>query len=236
VVDLVVPNVNVPLVLPNGMINQVWFRFLEGLFNSVGGSTGGGTVVSGTIILWPGTGVPTGGYLQCDGSAVSRTTYATLFALFGTTFGPGNGSTTFNLPDLRGRVPMGTSSSYTLGTNGGDEEVNLTVGQLPPHNHTLTDPGHGHAVTDPGHTHGVTDPGHSHLAPEANVLVTLGAAPGGVSGGVTGNSTTGVTVNNATTGVTVANSPTGVSIADTGSGDPVSLLQPYLALKFYVKT
>ena len=59
----------------------------------------------GMIKPFAGTTVPTG-YLLCDGSAVSRTTYADLFAAIGTTYGSGDGSTTFNLPDLTNRVPM----------------------------------------------------------------------------------------------------------------------------------
>jgi microcystin-dependent protein len=94
--------------------------------------------------------------LLCDGSAVSRSTYATLFGVIGTTFGAGDGSSTFNVnvPDLRGRAPIGEgtasgggSSNRTLGTKGGAEEVSLTSStQLPSHNHTLNDPGHIHGV------------------------------------------------------------------------------------------
>jgi microcystin-dependent protein len=56
-------------------------------------------------------------WLLCDGTAVSRTTYADLFALIGTTYGTGNGSTTFNLPDLRGRVPIGAGNDGTAANN-----------------------------------------------------------------------------------------------------------------------
>ena len=73
------------------------------------------------------TGAPNG-WLICDGSAVSRTTYATLFAVIGTTYGTGDGSTTFNLPDLQGRVAIGAGSgtgltSRTLGATGGSESL-----------------------------------------------------------------------------------------------------------------
>lgn len=63
------------------------------------------------------------GWYLCDGSAVSRTTHASLFSVIGTTYGPGNGSTTFNLPDFRGRFPMGVSGSHALATTGGAETV-----------------------------------------------------------------------------------------------------------------
>lgn len=83
-----------------------------------------------------GGGFPTG-WLLCDGSAISRTTFATLFAAIGTTFGAGNGTTTFNVPDLRGRVPVGVdgaagrlSANDALGQSGGEETHALLYGEL----------------------------------------------------------------------------------------------------------
>ena len=66
----------------------------------------------GSISLFAGTTAPNG-WLICDGSAVSRTTYANLFSVIGTTYGSGNGSTTFNIPNLKGKVPVGLDSSDT---------------------------------------------------------------------------------------------------------------------------
>jgi microcystin-dependent protein len=66
------------------------------------------------------------GWYLCDGTAKSRTTFVSLFSVIGTTFGAGDGSTTFNLPDLRGRVPLGVGGSHGLGTTGGAETVDLT--------------------------------------------------------------------------------------------------------------
>lgn len=71
----------------------------------------------GGIIMYGGSTIPTG-WLLCDGSAVSRTAYALLFAAIGTSFGAGDGSTTFNLPDLRDRFPLGVSTK-SLGQTGG---------------------------------------------------------------------------------------------------------------------
>lgn len=71
---------------------------------------------AGVIIPFAGTSVPSG-YLLCNGAAVSRTTYASLFAAIGTLYGAGDGSTTFNLPDARDRVLQGASSTYAVGTS-----------------------------------------------------------------------------------------------------------------------
>lgn len=82
---------------------------------------------AGAIVSYGGSTAPTG-WLLCDGSAVSRTTYSKLFSIIGTTFGSGDGSTTFTLPDLRGRFPLGVdgtagriSSNDALGNSGGSE-------------------------------------------------------------------------------------------------------------------
>lgn len=72
----------------------------------------------GLVIPYAGTSAPSG-YLLCDGSAVSRTTYAALFAVISTTYGVGDGSTTFNIPDLRQRFPLGKSAAGTGSTLGG---------------------------------------------------------------------------------------------------------------------
>ncbi len=80
----------------------------------------------------------------CDGAAISRATYATLFARLGITWGPGNGTTTFNLPDRRGRVTIcaGTGvelTPRTIGETGGEEAHVLTVPELPVHQHNYSD-------------------------------------------------------------------------------------------------
>ncbi len=103
------------------------------------------------------------GWLLCYGQAVSRTTYAALFAEIGVTYGAGDGSTTFNVPDKRGRasagadnmggVAAGRLTGYALGSTGG-EQTHLLIGtEIPSHNHSASDAGHTHA--DAGHNHTV---------------------------------------------------------------------------------
>lgn len=77
---------------------------------------------SGMLMMWA-TGTAPTGWLLCNGSAVSRTTYATLFGVIGTTFGSGDGSTTFNLPDLRNKMPIGAGSTYSVASTGGSADA-----------------------------------------------------------------------------------------------------------------
>ena len=114
----------------------------------------------GVVVPFAGSSSPAGWQL-CYGQAISRTTYAGLFATVGTTYGSGDGSTTFNVPDLRGRVVAGeddmggTAASRltaggsgitgtTLGASGGTETHTLTSAQMPSHTHTQD--AHSHAV------------------------------------------------------------------------------------------
>ena len=89
----------------------------------------------GTVITFAGTVVPTG-YLLCDGSAVSRSAYAALFAAISDNYGVGNGSTTFNLPNLVEKFILGTATTSSVGSTAGSASITLNANQLPAHTHS----------------------------------------------------------------------------------------------------
>lgn len=135
----------------------------------------GGGMPTGSMVDFAGATAP-GGFLLCNGGAVSRTTYADLFAIIGTTYGVGNGTTTFNLPDLRGRVAaapdnMGGSSANRIVNAAGDilggamgaELHTLTEAQLPVVSKTTSTAGN-HTHTYKGRRNGLG----SELASETN--------------------------------------------------------------------
>ena len=141
------------------------------------------TVLTGSLLMWPTASAPSG-YLACDGTAVSRSTYAALFAVVSTTFGVGDGTTTFNLPNYTNRMPYGT----TVGTTGGSADAVVVS-----HTHTAT-------VTDPGHNHSYTPNYYS-----AYITGGSGNAAALQTSGTTGTATTGISVSNSTTGVSGTN-------------------------------
>lgn len=162
-------------------------------------------IQTGTISMWPTTSAPSG-YLLCAGAAVSRSTYAALFALIGTTFGSGDGSTTFNLPNYTNRFPYGT----TLGATGGSADAIVVS--------------HTHSASS---SSSVSDPGHFHYS-GGN-----GAPNGGGAGSALTNS--GNSPNNtlsASTGISVS---TSTSITSAGSSGTNANLPPYLGINFIIK-
>lgn len=207
------------------------------------------TIVNGFIVgeirIWTNSSLPSG-FLWCDGSAVSRTVdYDDLFATIGTTFGIGDGSTTFNLPDLRGRVPVGKDdmdntvgtgggaanrvtsggsgiTGTTLGAVGGAQTVTLTTTEMPTHTHSVTDPGHAH--TETGHTHNLLDVssggGSGNFISPTGTVATSYTAKGSMV-----QSTT-ITINSNTTGITNQNA---------GSGGAHNNMQPSLVCNYIIR-
>jgi microcystin-dependent protein len=142
---------------------------------------------SGAMSMFGGSVVPTG-FLECNGAAVSRTTYAALLAAIGTTFGVGDGSTTFNVPDMRGYFARGwdhgrgIDAARALGSTQADDNLS--------HNHTAS-------VTDPGHVHLMTNQGSQ----------SANSTGGGV--GTHNGADSSFNTNSATTGITVTNTASG---------------------------
>jgi microcystin-dependent protein len=198
-------------------------------------SSGGGLVMpTGAMLEYGGSSAPTG-WLLCNGAAVSRSTYAALFAVLGTAYGAGDGSTTFNVPNKVDRVGVGAGSSYARGAAGG--AVSVTTSSAGSHNHTGAVTGTAISTAQmPSHTHGVNDPGHNHSY--STPAVIAGFVEGG-SGAWT-QYTTGTT----------STSGTGISINYEGSNQAhdhgiytdgththsVSTIQPYLASNYIIKT
>ena len=125
----------------------------------------------GTAIMWP-TGTPPDGYLECDGSAISRTTYSNLFTVISDDYGNGDGSTTFNLPDTRGKFTRGWANSST---NDPDRASRTNRGDSTTGDHVGTN--QSHEMTSHTHT--------------ANATIVAGAGPGASSPGSSGTITSG---------------------------------------------
>ncbi len=194
----------------------------------------------GTILPWSNSTLPSG-YLNCDGTAVSRSTYSALFAIIGTDYGVGNGSSTFNLPDLQDKVPLGVSSSNAVASSGGAATVTptgtITIGAITPAgsisgstvNHTLSTS----EIASHAHVIPIGNPSDSSVQ-NTNIFNSQtnfgydirkkfdSESAGG--GGSHSHSLSATFSGNAVT-------PTGST-----SINPVSTLQPFVALKIMNKT
>jgi microcystin-dependent protein len=136
-----VPNLGDPLLVAFDNRQQMWAVFANAT----------PAVPTGSITQFAGAVAPTG-WLICDGTPISRTTYAALFAVVASVYGAGDGTTTFNLPDLRGRMPVGKNAATfaTLGATGGEETHQLITAEMPAHTHVFTGTAmgtHSHADT-----------------------------------------------------------------------------------------
>lgn len=174
---------------------------------TVGQIAGGTTVPIGAVIdYWGAT--PPSGFLFAAGQAVSRSTYAALFAIIGTAAGAGDGSTTFNLPDYRGRVSAGREAMATPGTTRLDTLASSTLGATGgAQTHTLT------TAELASHTHAVTDPTHSHSG--SSLSVDSGTR-------IASSTSSSLYIQSSTT----SNSATGITVANAGGGGAHNNVQP----------
>ncbi|CAF1681145.1 unnamed protein product [Adineta ricciae] len=200
-------------------------------------------VLTGEIKLYAGINKPPYPWLLCDGAAVSRIEYQRLFAVIGTQYGAGDYVTTFNVPDFRGRVPIGVDQ-YELrvkqvtetGFSGGAAVHTLTIAQLPPHQHTA-----GSLVTSTAgdHTHSIYDPGHNHGGSTGSA--PMGTGPWGMRGNGHGSDQNSHTHTIYTGQTNIIINSAGAhnhmirgNTSSVGNGGSFSLLQPYQSIHYII--
>ncbi len=201
-------------------------------------------MVAGLIRMYAGSVAPEG-YLMCDGSAVSRDQYSGLFDVIGTTFGVGDGATTFNLPDLTGKVPMGTSQAYALASSGGSETVALA--DIPAHIHTVPTHGHENTIlaTTPSLSHTIsTQPAFNYNRPNATATRYNARAGQGSRTAYKGTSSVNATLStqvgvsdHAATACTMSGAISDASAMETettGVGDAHNNMQPYVTMNYII--
>ena len=200
------------------LINAVPASKLTGALPAIDGSnlTGIEGTATGTIVSWSSSSIPTG-FLECDGSNVSRSTYSALFAVVGTTYGSGDGSSTFGLPNMQDNVAVGKSNNKALASTGGANTVassgsvsgstanaTLSTAQLASHSH-------GSGFFNPNNA---SNAGMSNMGGGAN-------APAGNA------------INTSSTGSGSAHSH---NMSANFSGSATSVVQPYLTVIYIIKT
>jgi microcystin-dependent protein len=244
------PNESFPLALvttASGTINGSIVDLRDKIIDRVTPSTipSQDLIPSGVGMEYFGSTLPSG-WLWQNGAFYEPSTYPTLFAAIGYTWGQ-DGSK-FKVPDRRGRTSIGAGqgsglTNRTLGQLVGEESTTLTVNQIPNHGHSVNDPGHSHGVNDPGHSHGVNDPGHSHIV-RVNRNDGSGHNIADSNGGnefiFTGNreavtATTGISIFASGVGLGIFGSSSGISINNQGGGGSHSNIQPSLVCNHIIK-
>ena len=198
------------------------------------------------------------GCVLCDGRAVGRTdpVYTALYAAIGTTYGAGDGSTTFNVPDIRGRVMVGAGTAGTgltaraLNAKFGEEAHVITLAEMAGHDHGTWTGGmnqnnpHAHSIYDPGHAHSISDPGHAHTyysggSHAVNVYNGSGAAWTAAGTSAVGDAAagTGIGIYGAGTGIGIYNTDINHShqIPAQGSNAAHNNMQPSIGINCFVK-
>jgi len=166
-------------------------------------------IATATIMPWSSSSVPSG-FLECNGANVSRSTYSDLFAVIGTTYGAGDGSSTFGLPDLQDNIPVGKSGTKSLASTGGANTVastgnvagstanaTLSTAQLASHNHGVQ---------------GAVFTGNNNVKPATNLEISVSTSNTGSGQGHSHN------------------------MSATFTGDATSVIQPYLTIIYIIKT
>ncbi|MEL7604234.1 MAG: tail fiber protein [Bacillota bacterium] len=182
--------------------------------------------ITGEMTLWPGGTAPQG-WLLCDGSPVSRTDYAALFAVIGTTYGGGDGSATFNIPNLKGRAVVGQNTAdtsfNTLGVTGGEKAHILTASEMPVHSHTLT--------VGSGGAHA-----HSIRWYNGEYISLSGSGSGDSSSGYRTGYSSGTVYHSATLAASAGAHTHTASASNAGGGSGHNNMPPYIVLNYIIKT
>lgn len=194
----------------------------------------------GSIIAYAGSSIPSR-FLECNGAEISRTAYADLFRIIGTTYGSGNGSTTFNLPNLSGKAPLGVSGSHAIGSAGGSASHSLLSAETPSHTHTIPQHTHGNNIQASGYLY------HNVTQPEFQYTRGVYDSELAMSGSVDITSTTSAMMTSKKD-LTVADHPAtactvtgGVTdcpafnTESTGSGTAHNNMMPYLAVTYLIE-
>lgn len=196
----------------------------------------------GEIYMFAGS-TPPAGFLLCDGSSISRTTYSGLFGVIGVSYGKGDGSTTFNIPELQGRVIVGASTNHVLAETGGEEIHTLTSSEIPTHSHAV--PSHGHSstikATTPALNHSITQPTFTYTGP-GNTANRVKSGKAGFYGTTTTDATRSANLAISNHTAAACTKTGGISdcaafdSASSGSGNGHNNMQPYTALNYIIYT